>query len=222
MDFQILNIKDEILIIENVVPTTFQNAVIDRVQGDQHFPWFLLHRIGHPDHFGKGSTPNYADKNITDDVGFFHMAFDGNAASPHYDFFKTILEFFCEKTNIEIKNILRIRLRYTHKGQGHTELKYAAPHVDFNTGHPYNTLIYYVNDSDGDTIIFDKIFNPLEEVYDPVFAEPLPELLRIKPKKGLALFFNGHRFHAGNFPINESSRIVINFDFETNLPEVKR
>jgi hypothetical protein len=212
--YQINKIKDEILVIDNVVPESFQNSIIARVQGDQHFPWFLLHRIGHPDHYGVGTTPAYVDANITDDVGFFHMAFDGNYVSPYYDFFRAILEFFSEKTNIEITNILRIRLRYTHKGKDHDEFKYAAPHVDFNTGHPYCTLVYYVNDSDGDTIIFDKIFNPQEEIYDPVFSEPISELVRVTPRKGQGLFFNGHRYHAGNYPVKCSSRIVINFDFE--------
>jgi hypothetical protein len=215
MAYQINNIKDEILIITDIVPESFQDAVINRVQGVNHFPWFLLHRIGHPDYFGAGVSSHYTDPNITDDVGFFHMAFDGDTASPHYDFFKTILEFFVEKTNIKIKNLLRIRLRYTHKGQGHTDGKYAPPHVDFNTGQSYSTLVYYVNDSDGDTIIFDKIFNSTGEQYNPVFSEPLDELVRITPKKGAAVFFNGHRYHAGNYPITNSSRIVINFDFET-------
>lgn len=215
MTIQITNIKDEILIINKIIPESFQDAIIDRVQGTNFFPWFLLHRIGHPDHFGVGTTPEYLDPNITDDVGFFHMAFDGNVTSPHFDFFRSILEFFTEKTGIRVRSLLRVRLRYTHKGQGHTDTKYAAPHVDFNTGHPYSTLVYYVDDSDGDTVIFDKIFNPQEEIYNPIIAEPLVELARITPKKGTALFFNGHRFHAGNFPVNYSSRIVINFDFET-------
>lgn len=214
MAFQISNIKDEILIIHDLVPKSFQDAIVDRIQGDQHFPWFLLHKIGHPDHYGKGINPNYSNPNITDDVGFFHMAFDGDFISPHYDFFRTILEFFTDKTNIQIGNILRVRLRYTHKGKDHDKHKYAAPHVDFNTGYPYNTLVYYVDDSDGDTVIFDKIFNPLEEEYDPAFTKPLPELLRHTPKKGTGLFFNGHRYHAGNYPVDFSSRIIINFDFE--------
>jgi hypothetical protein len=214
MDFQIKNIKDEILLIDNIVPKSLQDSIITRVQGDQHFPWFLLHRIGHPDHYGIGTTPDYVDPNITDDVGFFHMAFDGGSYSPHYDFFKSILDFFTDKTGIEVKEILRIRLRYTHKGQGHTAFKYAAPHVDFNTNSPYNTLIYYVDDSDGDTIIFNKIFNTNEEIYNPALADPLPELLRITPKKGTGLFFNGHRYHSGNYPVEYSSRIIINFDFE--------
>jgi hypothetical protein len=214
MDYQIKNIKDEILVVENVVPILFQKAIIERVQGDKHFPWFLLHRIGHPDHFGPGTTSTYVDPNITDDVGFFHMAFDGNTNSPHYDFFRSILEFFSEKARIAVGRILRIRLRYTHKGIGHSELKYAPPHVDFHSNAPYSTFVYYVNDSDGDTIIFDKTFSP-EQQYDPVFSKPLPELLRITPKQGSGLFFNGHRYHAGNYPVKQSSRIVINFDFET-------
>jgi len=213
MAFQIKNIKDEILVIDNLVPQSFQDAIIQRVQGDQHFPWFLLHRIGHPDHFDITNTPKYKDPNITDDVGLFHMAYDGSVTSPFYDFFRSILEFFSEKTNIQVGELLRIRLRYTHKGNNHDETKYAAPHVDFNSSQPYSTLIYYVDDSDGDTIIFDKIFNPTEDVYNPVLSEPLPELLRVTPTKGTGLFFNGHRYHAGNYPINHSYRIVINFDF---------
>lgn len=213
MGYQIHKIKDEILLIDNVVPLSFQNAIIERIQGDQHFPWFLLHRIGHPDYCDLKSNIKYVDSNITDDVGFFHMAFDGNVTSPYYDFFRNILEFFAEKADISIKKILRIRLRYTHKGVNHDETKYAPPHVDLTTKESYHTLVYYVDNSDGDTIIFDKIFNPDTENYDPIFSNPLPELIRVTPKKGVGLFFNGHRYHAGNYPINSSARIVINFDF---------
>lgn len=217
MDCQIKNIKDEILLIDNIVPLSFQNSILNKIQGINHFPWFLLHRIGHPDFYGMNVDSNYLDSNITDDAGFFHMAYDGEVTSPYYDFFNTILEFFSDKTKITVHKLLRIRLRYTHRVKEHNSLKYAAPHVDFNRHAPYYTLVYYVDDSDGDTIIFDKIFNQNTEHYNPIIEKPLPELLRIKPKKGSAVFFNGHRYHSGNFPINYSSRIVINFDFETKL-----
>lgn len=208
-------VHDEILVIDNIVPEHLQHQIIDRVQGDKHFPWFLLHRLGHAGHFGKGVSPNYVDQNITDDVALTHMAFDGEHQSVHYDFFKSILDFLTEKTDIEVGQLLRIRLRYTHPVPGHTAEKYSAPHVDFFTSQPYSTLVYYIDDCDGDTIIFDKVFNPQEEEYNPVIAEPLTELLRLTPKRGTGLFFNGHRYHAGNYPIERSTRIVINFDFVT-------
>jgi len=41
-----------------------------------------------------------------------------------------------------------------------------------------------------------------------------PEVVyRQTPKQGQGLFFNGHQYHAGNYPINCKTRIVINFDF---------
>ena len=78
MDYQIKNIKDEILIIENVVPRSFQQNIIERIQGDAHFPWFLLHRIGHPDHYGPGTTPAYLDPNITIKLKYFKDVYKSN------------------------------------------------------------------------------------------------------------------------------------------------
>ena len=215
MDYKIINIVDEVLVVENVIPLSFQDAVISRLQGENYFPWYTLHRIGHPQAFPRGTAPNYPDKNITDDVGLYHMVFDHEPKSSHFDFFRMILEFFSEKTDVKIGKLLRIRLRYTHPGKNHDETKYAAPHVDFSMADPYSTLVYYVEDSDGDTILFDKMYSQTDGPYNPLFEDQLPELLRVTPKKGVGIFFNGHRYHAGNFPINYSTRIVINFDFET-------
>jgi hypothetical protein len=215
MDYKISNIADEILIIENVIPKSFQDGIIDKLQGENYFPWFTIHRVGNPLAFPRGTTPVYPDKNITDDVGLYHLAFDSEPKSVHFDFFRMVLEFFSEKTGIKIGKLMRIRLRYTHPSIAHDDTKYAAPHVDFSTSAPYSTLVYYVDDSDGDTILFDKMYETSQGPFNPLFEEPLTELLRVTPKKGVGLFFNGHRYHAGNYPIKYSTRIVINFDFET-------
>lgn len=210
MTYQIVNILDEIMLIENLIPATFQNAIVSRVQGVNYFPWYLLHKIGHKDY----EDLQYVDKNVTDDSGFYHMIYDENISqSEYYDFFRAILEFYCEKTGKVIERILRIRARYTHPVNGHNKNKYAAPHVDFNSEVPYTTLVYYVDDSDGDTILFDKKFDYKKDKYDPIVKDQLSEVYRLTPKKGNALIFDGHRYHAGNFPINYSSRIIINFDF---------
>jgi hypothetical protein len=210
MTYKINTPHEEILLIENIVPASFQDAVSYRVQGVNYFPWYLLPKIGHKDY----ENLNYIDKNITDESGFYHMICDiGKAKSEHFDFFRSILEFYSEKTGKTISSILRIRARYTHPVINHSINKYSSPHVDFNSEVPYTTLVYYVNDSDGDTILFDKKFNPKEDQYNPIIEEDLTEIYRTSPKKGNGLVFNGHRYHAGNFPIACSTRIVINFDF---------
>jgi hypothetical protein len=91
---------------------------------------------------------------------------------------------------------------------------YHRPHVDH--GRPdAKTLIYYVNDSDGDTIIFKNAFTG----EDP---GPLEELHRITPKAGSAILLDSTMYHASSSPTT-GVRSVINFIFwpkteEENLP----
>ena len=57
------------------------------------------------------------------------------------------------------------------------------------------SLLYYVNDSDGDTKFFDNDYNQIQSV---------------TPKKGRSVFFNSNLLHAGSNPIKNDVRIVVN------------
>ena len=63
------------------------------------------------------------------------------------------------------------------------------------------SLIYYINDSDGDTIFFNK---------------KLKEIKRVTPKKNTAVLFDSNILHCGCNPIKSSMRGVINFIFKDN------
>jgi len=81
------------------------------------------------------------------------------------------------------------------------------PHCDINKGG--YTAIYYVNDSDGDTVIFN------EKTMDPVFnKEELSIKKRIKSKKGRLVMFDQDYLHAGMPPTKSDYRVVINFNFK--------
>jgi hypothetical protein len=61
-------------------------------------------------------------------------------------------------------------------------------------------ILYYVNDSDGDTYFFGK--------------EKDSELVqKITPKKNRAVIFDGSTWHASSLP-SKNHRIVINFNLE--------
>jgi ectoine hydroxylase-related dioxygenase (phytanoyl-CoA dioxygenase family) len=61
-----------------------------------------------------------------------------------------------------------------------------------------------VNDTDGDTIIFDEKYDASElELLNPK---------RVPPRKGKAVFFNGEHYHASCNPIKSKKRVVINYD----------
>jgi len=81
------------------------------------------------------------------------------------------------------------------------------PHVDWKTTEDTQfTGLYYVNDSDGDTII-----------YNETLKDDIPEELtishRIKPTKGTLILFNTYHIHSGCLP-STGRRMVINFNFK--------
>ena len=81
------------------------------------------------------------------------------------------------------------------------------PHCDINKGGW--TAIYYVNDSDGDTVIFN------EKTHHPLLnGEELSIKKRVKNKKGRFVMFNQDYLHAGMPPIDSAYRVVINFNFK--------
>ena len=83
--------------------------------------------------------------------------------------------------------------------------QYNCPHVDWEN-FQHNTLIYYLNTVDGDTILF-------EETY-PEFQENNVKNIyrRCNPRENKAIIFDGFRYHASS-PSTTNLRIVINVNF---------
>ena len=91
-----------------------------------------------------------------------------------------------------VKELYRIRAVMNIRGQI-TDKGY-PPHVDILN--PHLTVIYYVNDADGPTKIYDR---------DKVVAE-------VEPKKGRVLLMSGDTLHAGS-STTSYRRILLNFNF---------
>ena len=66
--------------------------------------------------------------------------------------------------------------------------------------------LYYVMDSDGDTVFFDKMCESDER---PSFKD-CNIIKSVTPKQGRVVLFNGRRYHANNLP-QKHLRSVINF-----------
>ena len=80
-------------------------------------------------------------------------------------------------------------------------------HIDLPEDH--YACVYYVNDSDGDTIVYEQTRYNTECGSQNV---PLTEHKRVTPKKGRLVIFDGARFHCSSQPKN-AYRCIINFDF---------
>jgi hypothetical protein len=66
------------------------------------------------------------------------------------------------------------------------------------------TAVYYINDSTGDTVIFNESYGHKGE---------LTEKIRVSPKQGRLVLFNGHLLHAGNYPTTNTPRLIANINF---------
>ena len=129
--------------------------------------------------------PGFKYMFIKDDLPYYHK-------EVYHTPFLNILYNFCKHRNIFLTRIIQ--------GRAWLNIPSISPgpeltHTDWN--YPHWVLLYYVNDSDGDTILF----NDKEE-----------EIQRITPQKGKAVFFNGEIKHCASQPV-KNHRSVINFNF---------
>jgi hypothetical protein len=140
---------------------------------------------------------------ISEDEQSVHIAsFNKNRISDIHDFGVDILNTFAKKHGIEVKQILRIKANILNKTDKQDHIH--PPHVDMTT--PHMVLLYYVNDSDGDTIIFHQKHSSDQ---DPV----LTVNRSISPKAGSAIMFDGLTYHSSSSPQYTEERIVININF---------
>ena len=80
------------------------------------------------------------------------------------------------------------------------------PHVDWESNHM--TALYYVNDADGDTVIYKNKYSKK----DPIpFFDDLQESKRVTPKQGRVVLFDGSHWHTSCQP-KEKIRCIINYN----------
>ena len=78
-------------------------------------------------------------------------------------------------------------------------------HTDFD--YPHISVVYYVNDSDGDTIFYDgsKVMGKI--------PENVKETNRVTPKANSLVMFDGSTLHTSTSPTKHKNRIIINSNF---------
>lgn len=95
-----------------------------------------------------------------------------------------------------------------------------TPQCNFHVDHPYTHLsvLLYLNDTDGDTLLSDQFFNSL---YDTPFRnncnlndnieddDKVTILERVSPKKGRILIFNGENYHTSMCPTEKERAVLV-------------
>lgn len=124
--------------------------------------------------------------------------------SPLYEEISEAADRFCDEWDIPLNKILRCSINSVFANPAYPQ---SDPHVDYTT--PHKVLLFYLNDSIGDTIIYkEKCVDANKDVF---YLEDKPQLTiahRITPKAGKAVCFDGAHYHANEWPESHERRVV--------------
>lgn len=121
---------------------------------------------------------------------------------------KMLVEKFCLKHGFKLLEIYRTRTNMTFMSN---DPRPTMPHVDLRGKEKHYIFLFFVNDSDGDTIMFD-----LKADGHPHTQEELLEKKRFSPGAGHAVIFDGDYFHTWEHPKHHDYRLsmVVNISIE--------
>jgi hypothetical protein len=188
-------------IATNAIPLKYQESILAAVT-DRKFPWFPVH-----EQYGNNTRMTFSHLILNDGPD----QAPGSTASGYYNLFLPIIYSMAELIGKPIKKILRIRvglilptpwlptiddnIMYEQSGDD--------AHQDFFL--PHHTGLYYINSSDGDTIIYNETTQ----------SNTYTELSKISPEQGKICIFDGEHFHAAGTPSQAPYRLVATFNFTT-------
>ena len=161
-----------------------------------------------------GNTfPWYIHPNPTTDKYFFmsHILIkrdDEKINSSVFSFFNIILERFLKEHNLKYKKITRACIKLTFSDK---RFIYSDPHVDYST--PHSVCIMYLNNTKGDTYIFDEPFKGGPTVFPVENIKELKVLKQIKPEQGKVIYYNGLYYHANSFCDEGKYRVLLVITF---------
>lgn len=152
----------------------------------------------------------YYTGNISGIYENVHEMFHGYSGFANHDWHplgNIILQYVINKVGLPSNPTVK-RMRRCLTQRTYTKVNTISPmHIDLEC--PHMTIVYYANDNDGETIIFDKLatnFNELDHMNPP------PVLQRVQSKRGRAVLFNGLYQHSGSLS-SDADRFFLNINF---------
>ena len=175
-----------IKVFDNIFPPQLVDYIEKIVLHNPTFPLYYTHNIAETLSFSPGLNSRLYEDKLDPNLIFTENR-------EHLSTFNEILYRVGNYNNFIISRILRSRI-FIHLPSPNPGLDQI--HVDQDN--PHFVCLYYINDSDGDTILFENDKKTI--------------IKKITPKKGRCVLFNGLIPHCSSRPSN-STRAVINFNF---------
>ena len=184
----------EIIVIDNIIDSDYQEQIKSILLGeinykDYEFPWYYTKDVTKSDSQDSQKRPAFTH-------GYVKLS--GIVISEFHDIFLNLIKVCCHRlqmTTVDViqgRSFLQLPLT-TKKG------KVDTPHIDTDDKH--FVMLYYVVDSDGDTIIYNE----------KVESEEYTIKKSVTPKQGRVVLFDGGLYHTAEQPTKDT-RCVVNYN----------
>ena len=195
---------NEVFVIDDFIEKDYQEQIKKVLLGsepfdNQEFPWYFIEDVTATDDPDSQHRPAMSHQYVEymDDGDP-----TGTIASDFHEMFIPMLQ----------RAAFKFRMRYVNALQGRSFLQFPTnkkmsvdlPHIDiFSRKHL--VCLYYVCDSDGDTVIYNEREENKEQKYTIKQT--------VTPKQGRAVLFDGWLMHTAEQPINKV-RCIVNYNLD--------
>lgn len=183
-------------IFDNLLPPSLVKD-LEETFSNREFPWYYTESSS-----GVEGQKDFNNKCVKDCPQFVHSIIEGDEDTSYVaNIIKPILYFLEEKTETEILDVWRIKANCLLPDNKDNTQFFNTPHIDHDITN-YVSMVYYINDSDGPTRLYNKRAGE-----DFTNLELVGEVL---PKKGRCVIFPSCYYHASSNP-TLGRRMVLNF-----------
>ena len=199
---------DNIYVFDDIIEKPYQELIketliggdapptIDKVEED--FPWYYTSDITDATHDGP----------FQGRFGFCHqyVNVEDGIISNFHNLFLGLIKNSCKKINVKKVDVLQGR-SFLSTPTNIPKDDVDTPHVDLVA--PHFVMLYYVCDSDGDTIIYNE-----KTKFDDCGPDDEMKFTmkkKVSPKQGRVVLFDGRHFHTAEQP-NHNLRCIVNYD----------
>lgn len=176
--------------LENWIPNSLVKE-IDNIFSSDAVPWTYKPSTVNPEDV---KELRYYFPEIKESHQFVHLLYNNREpVSPFWELARALIHFYEYHCSKEVVEIGRVKANMLFQDTT-SKTTHNTPHVDeYEDG--WTSIVYYVNDSDGSTVGFNK---NLEKIDETIYSQ------------GNAVYFPSNIMHASTNPKDSYRRIVIN------------
>ena len=202
-----MKLSKDITVIDDFLDKEYQEKIKNVLMGNDHFLW-KNEEINFDWYFISDVTDAYSSRQQKRSA-LVHTYFEEGETIDDDIFnylFLPMLKGVRERMKIKNMNVVQGRsfLQFPLNLKDKTP---DTPHIDLDQGREHIVALYYVCDSDGDTIIYNERKDQGLEAKSYTIKE------KVTPKQGRMVIFDGTLYHTAEQP-KDNIRCVVNYDLE--------